>query len=161
MAISLIPSSVLSTQEAMPVSSSTGTASTTHYLCNLCHSLENEYPYPPPSSEQSVVRFADANEDNIEAFGMPWDRGITCIDVWNKVLDFQNPYIVDESSCRNMAAVYAPQCCNDNDNDNDSDTDNGAVPAENENENNNNTNENIKYKKENNKHKYNLRRTAS
>lgn len=81
------------------------------YLCNLCHSLKNEYPFPPPSAEQAIVQFPKVSQ--IEAFGMPWDRGLTCIDVWNNVLDFQNPKIVDESSCRSMAEVYAPQCCSD------------------------------------------------
>mmetsp|Transcript_18172 Transcript_18172/g.41715 ORF Transcript_18172/g.41715 Transcript_18172/m.41715 type:complete len:174 (-) Transcript_18172:86-607(-) len=81
------------------------------YLCNLCHSRKNEYPYPPPSAEQAIVRFPKAS--HIEEFGMPWDRGITCIDAWNTVLDFQNPKVVDEPSCRSMAEVYAPQCCND------------------------------------------------
>lgn len=99
------------------------------YLCNLCYSRENEYHYPPPSIEQKVVRFtspisstaAKSEQQEREsttvtsinvAFGMPWDIGTTCIDVWNKVLDYKNPNIVDESSCRSMAALFAPQCCN-------------------------------------------------
>lgn len=80
------------------------------YLCNLCHSRQNEYPYPPPRTEGKVVRFTKSEN---EQFGLPWDRGITCLDVWNTVLDFANPNVVDEASCRSMAAVYAPQCCFD------------------------------------------------
>lgn len=80
------------------------------YLCNLCHSLRNEYPYPPPSAEIKVVRFSKSED---EQFGLPWDRGSTCIEVWNTVLDFANPNIKDETSCRSMAKAYATQCCND------------------------------------------------
>jgi len=80
------------------------------YLCNLCHSLQNEYPYPPPSAEQKVVRFSESED---EKFGLPRDRGETCIEVWNTVLDFANPNIKDETSCRSMAQAYATQCCND------------------------------------------------
>lgn len=80
------------------------------YLCNLCHSLENEYPYPPPTAESRIVRFSKAED---EEFGMPWSRGSTCLEVWNKVLDFANPNIKDETSCRSMAKAYASQCCND------------------------------------------------
>ena len=78
------------------------------YLCNLCHSLQNELPYPPPDAEPKVVRFTQLQD---EQFGLPWDRGITCLEVWNIVLDFANPNVHDETSCRSMAAAYAPQCC--------------------------------------------------
>ena len=80
------------------------------YLCNLCHSLQNDYPYPPPAAEDKIVRFTQSQD---EQFGLPWDRGSTCLEVWDTVLDFANPNIIDESSCRSMAAAYAPQCCND------------------------------------------------
>lgn len=78
------------------------------YLCNLCHSLQNEFPYPPPDAEPKVVRFTQLQN---EQFGLPWDRGVTCLDVWNIVLDYANPNVQDEASCRSMAAAYAPQCC--------------------------------------------------
>lgn len=80
------------------------------YLCNLCHSLENEYPYPPPSAELRIVRFSKAED---EQFGLPWNRGSTCLEIWNKVLDYANPNVDDETSCRSMASAYASQCCND------------------------------------------------
>jgi len=78
------------------------------YLCNLCHSLQNEFPYPPPDAEPKVVRFTQLQN---EQFGLPWDRGVTCLEVWNIVLDYANPNVHDETSCRSMAAAYAPQCC--------------------------------------------------
>lgn len=80
------------------------------YLCNLCHSLNNDHPYPPPSAEDFIVRFT---QSQTEEFGFPWERGSTCIEVWDTVLDYANAKIIDESSCRRMAAAYAPQCCND------------------------------------------------
>lgn len=80
------------------------------YLCNLCHSLNNDHPYPPPSAEDFIVRFT---QSQTEEFGFPWERGSTCIEVWDTVLDYANANIIDESSCRRMAAAYAPQCCND------------------------------------------------
>lgn len=80
------------------------------YLCNLCHSLNNDHPYPPPSAEDFIVRFT---QSQTEVFGFPWERGSTCIEVWDTVLDYANAKIIDESSCRRMAAAYAPQCCND------------------------------------------------
>eukprot|EP00531_Pseudo-nitzschia_arenysensis_P011655 CAMPEP_0116139486 /NCGR_PEP_ID=MMETSP0329-20121206/13339_1 /TAXON_ID=697910 /ORGANISM="Pseudo-nitzschia arenysensis, Strain B593" /LENGTH=204 /DNA_ID=CAMNT_0003634535 /DNA_START=102 /DNA_END=716 /DNA_ORIENTATION=+ len=80
------------------------------YLCNLCHSLKNDHPFPPPSAQEVVVRF---NKTENEQFGLPWDRGITCLEVWDTVLDFANPHVYDQASCRAMAAAYAPQCCND------------------------------------------------
>jgi len=80
------------------------------YLCNLCHSLDNEYPYPPPSAESRIVRFSKAED---QQFGLPWNRGSTCLEIWNKVLDFANPNVDDETSCRGMAKAYASQCCND------------------------------------------------
>ena len=80
------------------------------YLCNLCHSLQNDHPFPPPSAEAIVVRF---NKTENEKYGLPWDRGVTCIEVWNTVLDYANSNVYDEQSCRSMAAAYAPQCCND------------------------------------------------
>jgi len=79
------------------------------YLCNLCHSLQNEYPYPPPDMEERSVRFT---QSQIESYGSPLEIGNNCLDIWNIVLDYANPNIVDESSCRGMAAFYAPQCCN-------------------------------------------------
>ena len=80
------------------------------YLCNLCHSLQNDHPFPPPSAQDVVVRFSKSEN---EQFGLPWDRGITCLEVWDTVLDFANPNVFDQQSCRAMAAAYAPQCCND------------------------------------------------
>jgi len=80
------------------------------YLCNLCHSLQNDHPFPPPSAQEVVVRFSKSEN---EQFGLPWDRGITCLEVWDIVLDFANPNVYDQASCRAMAAAYAPQCCND------------------------------------------------
>lgn len=80
------------------------------YLCNLCHSLDNQYPYPPPNTEGNIVRFTQSQD---EEFGLPWLRGITCLDVWNTVLDYANPNVKDETSCRSMASAYASQCCND------------------------------------------------
>lgn len=80
------------------------------YLCNLCHSLQNDHPFPPPSAQEVVVRFSKSEN---EQFGLPWDRGITCLEVWDTVLDFANPNVYDQASCRAMAAAYAPQCCND------------------------------------------------
>ena len=80
------------------------------YLCNLCHSLQNDHPFPPQSAKEVVVRFSKSEN---EQFGLPWDRGITCLEVWDTVLDFANPNVYDQASCRAMAAAYAPQCCND------------------------------------------------
>mmetsp|Transcript_21691 Transcript_21691/g.53802 ORF Transcript_21691/g.53802 Transcript_21691/m.53802 type:complete len:202 (-) Transcript_21691:24-629(-) len=80
------------------------------YLCNLCHSLQNDHPFPPQSAQEVVVRFSKSEN---EQFGLPWDRGITCLEVWDTVLDFANPNVYDQASCRAMAAAYAPQCCND------------------------------------------------
>ena len=80
------------------------------YLCNLCHSLQNDHPFPPPSAQDVVVRFSKSEN---EQFGLPWDRGVTCLEVWDIVLDYANPNVVDQQSCRAMAAAYAPQCCND------------------------------------------------
>jgi len=80
------------------------------YLCNLCHSLDNQYPYPSPNTEGNVVRFTQSQD---EEFGLPWLRGVTCLDVWNNVLDYANPNVKDETSCRSMARAYASQCCND------------------------------------------------
>ena len=80
------------------------------YLCNLCHSLENDHPFPPESAQEVVVRFSKSEN---EQFGLPWDRGITCLEVWDTVLDFANPNVFDQASCRAMAAAYALQCCND------------------------------------------------
>ena len=80
------------------------------YLCNLCHSLQNDHPYPPPDAEDRIVRFTKSQN---EKFGSPFDRGVTCLEVWNNVLDFANPNIKDETSCRDMAQAYASQCCND------------------------------------------------
>ncbi len=80
------------------------------YMCNLCHSLQNDHPFPPPSAQDVVVRFSKSEN---EQFGLPWDRGVTCLEVWDTVLDYANPNVFDEQSCRAMAAAYAPQCCND------------------------------------------------
>lgn len=80
------------------------------YLCNLCHSLQNDYPYPPPVAENRSVRLGTAE---IEEFGSPFEMGTTCLNVWNNVLDFANPNIVDDDSCRRLASIYAPQCCNE------------------------------------------------
>jgi hypothetical protein len=80
------------------------------YMCNLCHSLQNDHPFPPPSAQDVVVRFSKSEN---EQFGLPWDRGVTCLEVWDIVLDYANPNVFDEQSCRAMAAAYAPQCCND------------------------------------------------
>lgn len=80
------------------------------YLCNLCHSRQNDHPYPPPDAEDTVVQFT---QSQAERFGMPVDRGTTCLEVWDTVLDYANPSVTDEASCRSMAEAYAPQCCND------------------------------------------------
>ncbi|KAG7344611.1 hypothetical protein IV203_022619 [Nitzschia inconspicua] len=80
------------------------------YVCDLCYSITNEYPYPPPSLEEKSVYLP------LQYGGKQWqpDQEIpTCLEVWNDALDAVNPGVFDESSCREMASMFSPQCCNE------------------------------------------------
>jgi hypothetical protein len=103
------------------------------YVCNLCHSLANEHPYPPPSLEEKNVYLP------LKFGGKKWQPGQaqhrqpTCLQLWMDGLDSAIPGVSDEKSCREMAAMFAPQCCNEY---LEEETSNGD-------ENNNNNNNNI------------------
>ncbi|KAG7370487.1 hypothetical protein IV203_019057 [Nitzschia inconspicua] len=80
------------------------------YVCDLCYSITNEHPYPPPSLEEKGVYLP------LQYGGKQWqpDQKLpTCLEVWKDALDAVNPGVFDESSCREMASMFAPQCCNE------------------------------------------------
>jgi hypothetical protein len=95
------------------IGSSAGQATSIQEMCNLCHSLANEAPYPLPELENRTVTMNGR-------WGTPEELGSTCLEVWNHVLDFgtggggtgDGEYHYDMATCRMMGREYAPQCCN-------------------------------------------------